>query len=108
MSTPFDIESFEEYLDTVRKELPGDRHYYRGQSKKITDGFALKPSLGRYEHLKKLRAPDRETSESAPALAAKPMGESRHRPAPRLANPIHGLDDQPLGRPLFCHPRDVD
>ena len=63
MSTPFDIDSFEEYLETIRKELPGDRHYYRGQTKRISDGYKLKPSLGRYDDLKRFRAPDREKRE---------------------------------------------
>lgn len=63
MSTPFDIETFEEYLETVQKELPGERQYFRGQVKKVSDGFELKPSLGRYECLKKLVASQRESRE---------------------------------------------
>lgn len=51
MSTPFEIENFEEYLTTVRNELPDGRKYFRGQTKLITDGYALKPSIGRYRHL---------------------------------------------------------
>lgn len=51
MSTPFAISSFEEYLDTVRNELPKGRIYFRGQSKLANDGFALRPSIGRYSHL---------------------------------------------------------
>ena len=51
MSTPFVIESFEEYLNTVRKELPETRIYFRGQSKLINAGFALTPSIGRYKRL---------------------------------------------------------
>lgn len=51
MSTPFEIESFEEYLQTVRNELPDGRKYFRGQSKLIAAGYELKPSIGRYEHL---------------------------------------------------------
>lgn len=51
MSTPFEIESFEEYLTTVRNELPDGRKYFRGQTKLITDGYELKPSIGRYRHL---------------------------------------------------------
>ncbi|MEO7101610.1 MAG: FRG domain-containing protein [Luteolibacter sp.] len=53
MSTPFDIESFEEYLETVQNELPGGRQYFRGQTKKVSDGYELKPSLGRYDCLNK-------------------------------------------------------
>jgi type I restriction enzyme S subunit len=51
MSTPFEIDSFEEYLQTVRKELPDVRKYFRGQSKLVSTGYKLKPSIGRYEHL---------------------------------------------------------
>lgn len=51
MSTPFEIESFEEYLQTVRNELPDGRKYFRGQTRLIGDGYALKPSIGRYAHL---------------------------------------------------------
>jgi len=32
VSTPFEIESFEEYLETVHKELPKGRKYFRGQT----------------------------------------------------------------------------
>lgn len=61
MSTPFEIESFEEYLRTVRNELPQDvRKYFRGQTKRVSAGYELKPSIGRYEHLlsKSLRERD--------------------------------------------------
>lgn len=51
MSTPFEIESFEEYLTTVRNELPEGRKYFRGQTKLVSAGHELKPSIGRYEHL---------------------------------------------------------
>ncbi len=51
MSTPFEIESFEEYLQTVRNELPDGRKYFRGQTKLVSAGYKLKPSIGRYEHL---------------------------------------------------------
>jgi hypothetical protein len=60
MSTPFEIESFEEYLKTVRNELPESRKYFRGQTKLVSAGYQLKPSIGRYEHLlsKSLRERD--------------------------------------------------
>jgi hypothetical protein len=60
MSTPFEIESFEEYLQTVRNELPTVRKYFRGQTKLISAGYELKPSIGRYDHLlsKSLRERD--------------------------------------------------
>jgi hypothetical protein len=54
MSTPFEISNFEEYLDTVRSELPTSRKYYRGQSLLAGSGYELKSSLGRYAHLKDL------------------------------------------------------
>ena len=54
MSTPFEIENFEEYLKTVRDELPEGRKYFRGQSKTAATGYTLRPSIGRYEHLKRL------------------------------------------------------
>lgn len=52
MTTPFEIETFEEYLKTVRDELPEGRKYFRGQSKTAAAGYTLRPSIGRYEHLK--------------------------------------------------------
>jgi hypothetical protein len=60
MSTPFEIESFEEYLQTVRNELPETRKYFRGQTKLVAAGYQLKPSIGRYDHLlsKSLRERD--------------------------------------------------
>ena len=51
MSTPFEIKSFEEYLQTVRNELPNGRKYFRGQTRRVAAGYELKPSIGRYEHL---------------------------------------------------------
>jgi len=63
MSTPFEIESFEEYLDTVRKEMPTGRIYFRGQSKLVTAGYLLKPSIGRYDRLKNRSLFDRERLE---------------------------------------------
>jgi hypothetical protein len=46
------IESFEEYLQTVRNELPGGRKYFRGQTKLVSADYKLKPFIGRYEHLR--------------------------------------------------------
>jgi hypothetical protein len=51
MSTPFEIASFEEYLRTVRDELEVDQKYFRGQSRRASNGYPLKPSIGRYAHL---------------------------------------------------------
>jgi hypothetical protein len=54
MTTPFEIDSFEEYLKTVRDELPDGRKYFRGQSKRSAAGYTLRPSIGRYDHLRGL------------------------------------------------------
>ena len=51
MSTPFKVDTFEEYLRTVRDELQGGRKYFRGQRKLISADYPLIPSLGRYEHM---------------------------------------------------------
>lgn len=63
MSTPFLIESFEEYLSTVRNELPKGRIYFRGQSKLVSAGYPLKSSIGRYKKLESLRLFDRDQTE---------------------------------------------
>ncbi len=63
MSTPFEIEHFEEYLKTVRDELPKGRKYFRGQTKLVSAGYALKPSLGRYEHLSEKTLRERDDLE---------------------------------------------
>jgi hypothetical protein len=51
MSSPIEIASFEGYLQTIRNELPKEGKYFRGQPKLPTDGYSLKPSIGRYPHL---------------------------------------------------------
>lgn len=64
MSTPFEIESFEEYLQTVRNELPKEgRKYFRGQTKLVAAGYALKPSIGRHDHVAKLTFRERDDLE---------------------------------------------
>ena len=68
MSTPFEIASFDEYLNTIHKELgsSGDgkqRRYFRGQGKLAIEGFPLKPSVARYPHLNSLTLADREQKE---------------------------------------------
>jgi hypothetical protein len=63
MSTHFSIDSFEEYLRTVRNELPKSCVYFRGQSKLASDGYALKPSIGRYKKLESLTSYFREEKE---------------------------------------------
>lgn len=67
MSTPGEIESFDEYLNTIHKELPGGngaRLYFRGQGKLATQGFPLTPSVARYPHLEKLSLAEREYKEA--------------------------------------------
>ena len=68
MSTPFEIDSFDEYLNTIQKELGANgehkrRLYFRGQSKRVHDGYPLKPSIARYPHLGKLTLAEREQLE---------------------------------------------
>jgi hypothetical protein len=67
MSTPGEIESFDEYLNTIHKELPrgsGARLYFRGQGKRAAQGFPLTPSVARYPHLEKLSLAEREYKEA--------------------------------------------
>jgi FRG domain len=52
MSTPFVIASFEEYLATVRNELPKTRIYFRGQKQRVNADYQLRPSIGRHKRLK--------------------------------------------------------
>lgn len=66
----FTINSFEDYLQIVRDELgPTEcdgkrvRRYFRGQSRRATDGYDLKPSIGRYSHLNGLNPIDRDKLE---------------------------------------------
>lgn len=63
MSTPFKIQDFEEYLETVRKELPKGRIYFRGQSKLVSAGYPLKPSIGRHKRLREATMFEREQLE---------------------------------------------
>lgn len=68
MSTPFEIESFDEYLNTIHSELGPNgegkrRLYFRGQSKRATDGYPLTPSVARYKHLSTLKMPELEQKE---------------------------------------------
>ncbi|HPH13693.1 MAG TPA: FRG domain-containing protein [Burkholderiaceae bacterium] len=68
MSTPFEIESFDEYLNTIHSELglngEGKRRlYFRGQSKRTIDGYPLTPSVARYKHLGGLSLTEREQKE---------------------------------------------
>lgn len=63
MSTPFLIGNFEEYLSTVRNELPKARIYFRGQSKLVSAGYPLKPSIGRYKKLESITLFERDKME---------------------------------------------
>ncbi|MFZ0827506.1 MAG: FRG domain-containing protein [Verrucomicrobiia bacterium] len=63
MSALAEIDNFQKYLDTVRNELPTCRIYFRGQSKLVTAGYPLKPSIGRYKHLETLSLFAREEKE---------------------------------------------
>jgi hypothetical protein len=68
MTTPFEIESFDEYLTTIHKELGGHvqsrrRLYFRGQSKRANEGYQLTPSVARYKHLGSLSLAEREQKE---------------------------------------------
>lgn len=68
MSTPFEIQSFDEYLNTIHSELgqsgKGKRRlYFRGQSKREAEGYPLTPSVARYQHLANLSLAEREQIE---------------------------------------------
>lgn len=58
-----EIDSFEEYLKVVRDELPTGRKYFRGQPKPVNGGYQLRPSIGRYDHLKSMSFYGREQIE---------------------------------------------
>jgi hypothetical protein len=46
------VDSFEKYLSIIRNEIDVKRPIFRGQSKRIQDGYQLIPSIGRYQNLK--------------------------------------------------------
>jgi len=54
MSADYTVNTFQEYLDVVRDEITVKRPYYRGQSQLVDDGYALKPSISRYDHISRL------------------------------------------------------
>lgn len=67
----FTINSFEEYLTTVRDNLgivekngKRVRRYFRGQTKRASEGYDLKPSIGRYAHLNSLPHAERDRLEN--------------------------------------------
>ena len=63
MSTPFEIDNFQDYLDTVRNEVPKGRIYFRGQSKLVNAGFPMKSSICRYKKLESLTLFESEQKE---------------------------------------------
>lgn len=58
MSADYTVNTFQEYLDVVRDEITVNRPYYRGQSQLVNDGYALKPSISRYEQISHLSKPE--------------------------------------------------
>ena len=68
MSVLANIESFDDYLNTIHKELAANgeqkrRLYFRGQSKLAMEGYPLTPSVARYPHLNTLTLAEREQKE---------------------------------------------
>lgn len=68
MSTPFEISSFDEYLNTIHNELKPNgegkrRLYFRGQSRRATDSYLLTPSIARYKHVTSLTMTELEQKE---------------------------------------------
>lgn len=53
-----ELETFEDYLRIVKDEITIKKPFYRGQGKRVVDGYKLWPSIARYEYLK-----DKTTSE---------------------------------------------
>lgn len=67
----FTINSFEEYLTTISDNLgivernsKRVRRYFRGQTKRAFEGYDLKPSIGRYDHLDRLPPAERDQLEN--------------------------------------------
>jgi len=54
MSAEFTISSFEEYLHIVKDEIEITKVYFRGQPKRVQDGYLLKSSIGSYDHLSEI------------------------------------------------------
>ena len=68
--TEYSIDSFEKYLGIIRDEIGSKerngkriRHYFRGQSKRVSQGYDLKPSIGRYNRLNSFNPEERSTLE---------------------------------------------
>ena len=124
MSTPFEIESFEDDLADGPQRAAGwaqvlprpDRSY-------VSAGYQLKSSIGRYDHLLSKSLRERDEIECAVLevfnnhlvthvqhLPRYSVGGAGHRSASRLADPVHGLDDQPACRAVLsrCARRKTD
>lgn len=52
MSAEFIVDNFEKYLDIVKNEIDITKRYYRGQGKRVVDGYPLWSSIARYDYLK--------------------------------------------------------
>lgn len=52
MSAEFIVDAFEDYLNIVKNEIDETKRYYRGQGKRVVDGYHLWSSIARYEYLK--------------------------------------------------------
>ena len=63
MSAPIEVRTFEDYLKTVKDELPEGRKYFRGQTKRYSDGYPLKPSIGRQELMLSMSFSERDELE---------------------------------------------
>ena len=52
MSTDYIVNSFEKYLKIIKEISWIETPFYRGQSKKVIDGYRLLPSISRYSFIK--------------------------------------------------------
>lgn len=46
------VEKFEDYLQIIKTEIAVKKPYYRGQPKRVQDGYPLRASIARYDFLK--------------------------------------------------------
>lgn len=60
----FTVKSFDEYLKVIKDEIGVTEPYYRGQSKTVAQGYALKPSVGRFGHLSRMNTAEVEKIEA--------------------------------------------
>ena len=58
MSADYRIATFERYLEVIKDEISLKRPYYRGQSKRASEGYPLMPSIGRFTQLEKKHPAD--------------------------------------------------